>query len=129
MFEFLPTLARKQYEENLSWLAPGGYDRDTGNVVLCFQSYVVKTPHHNLLVDACIGNDKSFPLRPTWNRKTDASWMNALNAAGLGPEDIDFVMCSAPARRPCRAGTRGLENGALGPDLPQGALSVLEKGI
>src|SRR4029077_13797990 len=54
MLEFLPTLSKDLQDENLSWLAPGGYDKTTGNVVLCFQSYVVKTPHHNILVDACI---------------------------------------------------------------------------
>jgi hypothetical protein len=70
MLEFLPNLAKETLEENLSWLAPGGYNRDTGNVVLCYQSYVVKTPHHNILVDACIGNDKNFPLRPTGTRRT-----------------------------------------------------------
>ena len=64
MLEFLPNLAKETLEENLSWLAPGGYNRDTGNVVLCYQSYVVKTPHHNILVDACIGNDKNFPHAP-----------------------------------------------------------------
>ena len=86
MLEFLPNLAKETLEENLSWLAPGGYNRDTGNVVLCYQSYVVKTPHHNILVDACIGNDKNFPLRPTWNKKNDSTWMNALKAAGLRVE-------------------------------------------
>ena len=90
MLEFLPTLGKETLEENLSWLAPGGYNRDTGNVVLCYQSYVVKTPHHNILVDACIGNDKNAPQRPAWNRKNDPHWMNALKAAGLGVEDIDF---------------------------------------
>src|SRR5215471_936203 len=94
MLEFLPNLEKKTLEENLSWLAPGGYNRDTGNVVLCYQSYVVKTPHHNILVDACIGNDKNAPHRPAWNRKNDSHWMNALKAAGLGVGDIDFVMCS-----------------------------------
>ena len=58
MLEFLPNLAKETLEANLSWLAPGGYNRDTGNVVLCYQSYVVKTPHHNILVDACIGNER-----------------------------------------------------------------------
>ena len=94
MLEFLPTLAEETLKENLSWLAPGGFDRKTGNVVLCFQSYVVKTPHHNILVDSCIGNDKNFPQRPTWNKKSDPSWMNALKEAGLAPENIDFVMCT-----------------------------------
>ena len=57
MLDFLPTLSKETLGENLSWLAPGGYDSASGNVVLCFQSYVVKTPHHNILVDSCIGND------------------------------------------------------------------------
>mgnify|MGYP003337423815 FL=1 len=52
MLEFLPTLSKERLEENLSWLAPGGYNLANGNVVLCYQSYVVKTPHHNILVDA-----------------------------------------------------------------------------
>ena len=94
MLDFLPTLSKETLGENLAWLAPGGYDSASGNVVLCFQSYVVKTPHHNILVDSCIGNDKNFPLRPTWNKKNDPNWMNALKAAGLGVEDIDFVMCT-----------------------------------
>ena len=88
------TVNGKTLGENLAWLAPGGYDSASGNVVLCFQSYVVKTPHHNILVDSCIGNDKNFPLRPTWNKKSDGNWMSALKAAGLGVEDIDFVMCT-----------------------------------
>ena len=128
MLDFLPTLSKETLGENLSWLAPGGYDSASGNVVLCFQSYVVKTPHHNILVDSCIGNDKNFPLRPTWNKKNDANWMKALKAAGLGVEDIDFVMCTPSARR-----SRRLEHAAgerpLGPDLSEGALPVLEKGI
>src|SRR5882757_2338191 len=94
MLDFLPTLSKETLGENLAWLAPGGYDSASGNVVLCFQSYVVKTPHHNILVDSCIGNDKNFPQRPTWNKKTDSNWMSALKAAGLGVEDIDFVMCT-----------------------------------
>jgi len=94
MLDFLPTLSKETLGENLAWLAPGGYDSASGNVVLCFQSYVVKTPHHNILVDSCIGNDKNFPLRPAWNKKTDSNWMGALKAAGLGVEDIDFVMCT-----------------------------------
>ena len=94
LFEFLPTLTKEQFAENRSWMEQGAYDAATGNCVLCFQSYVVKTPHHNVLVDACIGNDKNAPHRPAWDRKNDPHWMNALRAAGLGVGDIDFVMCS-----------------------------------
>ncbi|HEV2187148.1 MAG TPA: MBL fold metallo-hydrolase [Stellaceae bacterium] len=118
MLEFLPTLAKETLEENLSWLAPGGYARETGNVVLCFQSYVVKTPHHNILVDACIGNNKTFPLRLTWNNKTDGNWMAALKAAGLGVEDIDFVMCTHLHGDHVGWNTK-LENGRWVPTFPK----------
>ena len=96
--------------------------------MLCFQSYVVKTPHHNILVDGCIGNDKNFPLRPTWNKKNDGNWMGALKAAGLGVEDIDFVMCTHLHGDHVGWNTQAGER-PLGPDLPEGALPVLEKGI
>src|SRR5256885_13433248 len=91
MLDFLPTLSKETLGENLAWLAPGGYDSKSGNVVLCFQSYVVKTPHHNILVDSCIGNDKNFPLRPAWDKQNDGNWMSAVKAAGLGVEDTAFV--------------------------------------
>ena len=74
ILEFLPSLSRELLDENRSWMEPAALDPATGMAVLCFQSYVVKTPHHTILVDACIGNDKSFPHRPTWHRKSDSNW-------------------------------------------------------
>jgi len=32
-------------------------------LILCFQSNVVKTPHHTILIDQLIGNDNPRPLR------------------------------------------------------------------
>jgi glyoxylase-like metal-dependent hydrolase (beta-lactamase superfamily II) len=94
ILEFLPSLSRERLDENRSWLQPAALDPESDRAVLCFQSYVVRTPHHTILVDACIGNDKTFPLRPTWNKKTDGAWMAALKAAGVTVDDIDFVMCT-----------------------------------
>src|SRR6266478_3909348 len=94
MREFLPNLTQELLDENRAWLEPAGLDPATGHIVFCFQSYVVKTPHHTVLVDACIGNDKNFAQRPAWHRKSDTSWMNALTAAGIGVDDIDVVMCT-----------------------------------
>ena len=118
MLEFLPTLSKESLEENLSWLAPGGYDRNTGNVVLCFQSYVVKTPHHNILVDACIGNDKTFRTARPGTARTIRNWMNALKAAGLGVDDIDFVMCTHLHGDHVGWNTR-MENGRWVPTFPK----------
>jgi glyoxylase-like metal-dependent hydrolase (beta-lactamase superfamily II) len=118
MLEFLPTLSKEVLEENLSWLAPGGYNRDTGNVMLCYQSYIVKTPHHNILVDACIGNNKTAPHRPSWHNKTDGTWMAALKAAQLGVGDIDFVMCTHLHGDHVGWNTK-LENGRWVPTFPK----------
>src|SRR6516164_4742842 len=87
--EFLPGLSRELLDENRSWLQPAALDPRTDKLVLCFQSYVVKTPHHTVLVDSCIGNDKIRPTRDAWNRKTDDHYMRALAAAGVTIDDID----------------------------------------
>ena len=118
MLDFLPTLSKETLGENLAWLAPGGYDSASGNVVLCFQSYVVKTPHHNILVDSCIGNDKPRPGRPNWHMKTDDNYTRALKAAGFSVGDIDFVMCTHLHVDHVGWNTR-LENGRWVPTFPK----------
>ena len=65
--EFFPTLTPELLEENLSWLQPKYIDPATGKLVLCVQSYIVRTPHHNILIDSCVGNHKPRPTRPFWN--------------------------------------------------------------
>ena len=99
-------------------------DEDT--LILCFQSYLVKTPHHTILIDSCIGNDKPRPLRPKWNMKTDDTYMRALTAAGVSVDDIDFVMCTHLHVDHVGWNTR-LENGRWVPTFPK-ARYVFAKG-
>jgi glyoxylase-like metal-dependent hydrolase (beta-lactamase superfamily II) len=77
----------------------------------------VKTPHHTILVDSCIGNDKPRPLRPKWNMKSDDTYMRALAAAGFSTGDIDFVMCTHLHVDHVGWNTR-LENGRWLPTFP-----------
>jgi glyoxylase-like metal-dependent hydrolase (beta-lactamase superfamily II) len=90
--EMLPDLTPELLDENRHWLALAALDAED-NFVLCFQSYVVRTPHHTILVDTCIGNDK-HRARPVWHQKTDSAYLDGLAAAGFSVEDIDFVMCT-----------------------------------
>ncbi len=94
VLEFLPGLSRELLDENRPWMEPAALDPATDKLVLCFQSYVVQTPHHTVLVDSCIGNDKIRPTREAWNKKTDDHYMHALAAAGVSVDDIDCVMCT-----------------------------------
>ncbi|MFL6836412.1 MAG: MBL fold metallo-hydrolase, partial [Bradyrhizobium sp.] len=87
-------------------------------LILCFQSYVVKTPQHTILIDSCIGNDKPRPQRPKWNMKADDTYMRALNAAGFSVDDIDYVMCTHLHVDHVGWNTR-LENGRWVPTFPK----------
>lgn len=90
----LPGLTPETLAGNRRWLQKAGAIDADDVFILAFQSYVVRTPHHTILVDTCIGNDKPRPGRDKWHMKTDDTYMRALNAAGLRLEDIDFVMCT-----------------------------------
>ncbi|MGA7429469.1 MAG: MBL fold metallo-hydrolase, partial [Xanthobacteraceae bacterium] len=54
---FFPDLTREVLDENRPWLQPEFVDA-AGGLLLCIQIFVIKTPHHNILVDACVGNHK-----------------------------------------------------------------------
>jgi glyoxylase-like metal-dependent hydrolase (beta-lactamase superfamily II) len=93
-FELFPALTPEMLDEHRAWLHQVKALDDNDTLILCFQSYVVKTPHHTILIDSCIGNDKPRPGRPKWNMKTDETYMRGLAAAGVSVADIDIVMCT-----------------------------------
>jgi glyoxylase-like metal-dependent hydrolase (beta-lactamase superfamily II) len=115
--DMLPDLTPELLAENRPWMRQAGALDASDVLILCFQSYVVKTPHHTILVDSCIGNDKSRPQRPSWNGKTDDHYMRALAAAGFAVGDIDFVMCTHLHTDHVGWNTR-LENGRWVPTFP-----------
>jgi glyoxylase-like metal-dependent hydrolase (beta-lactamase superfamily II) len=125
--EFLPNLTRECLDENRSWLQPAALDAHD-NIVLCFQSYVVVTPNHTILIDTCIGNDKSRPLRPHWHQKTDRRYMDGLAAIGLCVKDIDYVMCTHLHVDHVGWNTR-LENGHWVPTFPNARYVLSRKEL
>lgn len=72
---------------------PGVVDVPTGRVILPVQGFLLKTPDHVVLVDACVGNHKTASF-PDWHMRSDGRFMAALTAAGITPEDVDYVMCT-----------------------------------
>ena len=115
--DMLPDLTPDMLAENRAWMQQAGAIDDTDTLILCFQSYIVQTPHHTVLIDSCIGNDKPRPGRPHWNMKTDDSYMRALAASGFSVADIDFVMCTHLHVDHVGWNTR-LENGRWVPTFP-----------
>lgn len=92
--EFLPTMTQEQLDESRAWMkSPMALD-DEDRVILCFQSYVIRTGKHNILVDSCIGNHKERPWRQQWHQKKDSNFMDGLASVGLSAADIDYVLCT-----------------------------------
>jgi glyoxylase-like metal-dependent hydrolase (beta-lactamase superfamily II) len=124
--DMLPGLTPDVLDENRAWMQQAHAIDPQDTLILAFQSYVVKTPHHTILIDSCIGNDKPRPTRPKWHMKTDDTYLRALSAAGLGVGDIDFVMCTHLHVDHVGWNTR-LENGRWVPTFPN-ARYIFGKG-
>ncbi len=116
--ELLPQLTPEVLAENRAWLRQAKAMNESDVLILCFQSYIVRTPHHTILIDSCIGNDKPRPGRPNWHMKSDDTYMRALSAAGITPADIDYVMCTHLHVDHVGWNTR-LENGRWVPTFPK----------
>jgi glyoxylase-like metal-dependent hydrolase (beta-lactamase superfamily II) len=76
------------------WLEPRAMCPESGKLIFPFQSYLVQTKHHTILIDTCIGCGKTIPHRPQWSNRTDQAWLHNLRAAGVQPEAIDYVFCT-----------------------------------
>ena len=74
--------------------APGSVCPRSGKLILPIQGFLLKTPTHNILVDSCVGNDKTIPGNPAWHQRSDTRFVSSLVAAGVNFGDIDYVLCT-----------------------------------
>jgi glyoxylase-like metal-dependent hydrolase (beta-lactamase superfamily II) len=88
-----PAFQPHMWQEQQDWLVPHFYDPATDRIRTSIHSWLVKTPRHKILVDACIGNGKCRPDDPRFHMRNEP-WLERLLAAGAHPEEIDFVMCT-----------------------------------
>jgi glyoxylase-like metal-dependent hydrolase (beta-lactamase superfamily II) len=76
---------------HLAALDPEVFDPVSGKMVITYQTYVVRTPKHTILIDTCTGEDKGYPPPMDFPKKP---WLDGFHAAGLRFEDIDYVFCT-----------------------------------
>ena len=125
---FFPDLTDAMVEENLPWLVPHYIEPGTNKVILRIQSYLVRTPHHTILVDSCVGNHKPRPARPHWDQMTSDRYERNLAASGVRAEDIDFVMCTHLHVDHVGWNTR-LDNGRWVPTFPNARYIFSDKEL
>jgi glyoxylase-like metal-dependent hydrolase (beta-lactamase superfamily II) len=115
--QFFPTATKEFLDENRRWLQPRFLDAND-KLILCIQSYVVRTPHHTIMIDTCVGNHKPRPTRSFWNMMNSDRYEKSLAASGFSVNDIDFVMCTHLHTDHVGWNTR-LENGRWVPTFPK----------
>ncbi|MSP81347.1 MAG: MBL fold metallo-hydrolase [Alphaproteobacteria bacterium] len=107
--------------ENLAplrpWLVPKAICPDTGKMIIPYQSYVIRTRHHTILIDTCYGNDKTLLSDPRWNQRTGGTYLSDLAATGVAPETVDYVFCTHLHLDHCGWNTR-LRDGRWVPTFP-----------
>jgi glyoxylase-like metal-dependent hydrolase (beta-lactamase superfamily II) len=88
MFPAYDPEAGKRY---LAELDPFVFDPASGRMVITYQTFVVRTPKHTILVDTCTGDDKGYPPPMDFPKQP---WLDGFRGAGLRFEDIDYVFCT-----------------------------------
>lgn len=117
LLEFFDDAVPEAVEPHRHWLEPKALDPETGMMILPVQSYLVRTRHHTILIDTCIGCRKTYGGMPEWQDLRDETWLRNLEAAGVGPGDIDCVFCTHLHVDHCGWNTR-LVDGRWTPTFP-----------
>lgn len=115
--QFFPAMTRELLDESRKWLQPRFLDAQD-RLILCIQSYIVKTPHHTIMIDSCVGNHKPRPTRRFWHMMSSDRYERSLAECGFSVNDIDLVMCTHLHTDHVGWNTR-LENGRWVPTFPK----------
>jgi len=89
---FILPQATKEEVLPIAWLQPHFADAE-GRLRMSIHSFVVETPSRRIIVDTCLGNDKTGRRIPTWN-DLRGPFLSDLAAAGYPRESIDTVLCT-----------------------------------
>jgi glyoxylase-like metal-dependent hydrolase (beta-lactamase superfamily II) len=66
---------------------------DNGRIIASMHSWLLRVEGRTVLVDGCIGDDKDRQPFHRWH-ELHTDWPRRLAAAGVTPDEIDFVMCT-----------------------------------
>ena len=91
--QLLPEAKSEVIESHKHWLAPNFLAAD-GMFIMSIHTYVIRTKHHTILVDTCVGNDKERALFPGWSKMQGPYLQTLEQVGGVKPEQVDYVLCT-----------------------------------
>ncbi len=90
--QLLPDATPEVIASHRHWLMPHFLTAD-GMIIGSIHTYVIRTGHHTILVDTCVGNDKNRSF-PGWNQMQGPYLKSLEQVAGIKPEQVDYVLCT-----------------------------------
>jgi beta-lactamase superfamily II metal-dependent hydrolase len=91
--QFFPDITPERWAPYRQRLAGWAMDVGSNGLVFPMQAFLVRTKHHTIVVDTCVGDHKKR-VRPTWNMTTGGEFMKRFAETGVKPEQVDYVMCT-----------------------------------
>jgi glyoxylase-like metal-dependent hydrolase (beta-lactamase superfamily II) len=91
--KYLIGFERETLKQHLHWLTPNHYSSEHDRLITSIHSWLIRTPHHTILLDCCAGNHKNRPAQHRFHQ-LNTPYLERLRAAGVQPEDIDIVLCT-----------------------------------
>ncbi len=89
--KLLPNLDPKLLSSHPSWMDQRWFDAASGNVLLSVHTWLVRTPHHVILIDTDAGNEKPRPSMPMLDQLHEP-FLERLRAAGVEADQVDYVL-------------------------------------
>ncbi|MBV1907442.1 MAG: MBL fold metallo-hydrolase [Pseudomonadales bacterium] len=87
----IPDATPENLEPLFPWLKPHFLNEDC-TMPLSIHTFVIEDGNSKIIVDTCIGNDKTRRM-PTWNQR-QGDFLQQLKAINAPRESIDFVLCT-----------------------------------
>lgn len=75
------------------WLVPHYVNAERMTVLMSLHTWIIRTGGRTILIDTCIGNHKDRMPAERWHQQ-DNPYLQRLAAAGVSPEEVDFVLCT-----------------------------------
>ena len=126
--DMFPDAPMDVIDTHRSWMEPNALCPHTGKIIINIQTYIIRTPQHTILVDTCIGCNKTNHYFPEWHQRQDHLWLERLLAQGLDPAEVDYVFCTHLHGDHCGWNTR-LIDGRWVPTFPNAQYIISETEI
>ncbi|MFI5648543.1 MBL fold metallo-hydrolase [Kitasatospora sp. NPDC051705] len=104
------------WRDNAAWLATDHWNPADDHLVGAVQTWILHCADKVVLVDTGVGNDRDRPQAPLFSG-LEGDFLDRLAAAGVRPQDVDFVVNTHVHYDHVGWNTR-LENGAWTPTFP-----------